>query len=159
LFSHPDFWHPIKTAAVAAAWGLRRIEGHYHLLAEACAQKDTILVANPGILAGMLIHEKHGTPWANLMLQPWMIPSVDAPPVMLGLPVPRRAPAGIIRLYWRFIDIVSDLLLARRFNELRVSLQLPPIRRVLRRWLSPQLVIGGFPAWYGQPQPLFVLKR
>jgi rhamnosyltransferase subunit B len=153
LFSHPDFWHPIKTAAVGAAWGLKRIERHYSILREACLEEKTVLIANPGVLGAMLVHEKHGIPWGNFILQPWLIPSVDAPSVMIGLPVPRWGPAFVVQLYFRFIEVAGDVLIGPKFNKLRASLQLPPIRRILKRWLSPQLIIGGFPAWYAQPQP------
>ena len=152
LFTHPDFWHPIKTARLGAAWGLKRIRGHYDLLRDICAEESSVIVANPGILGALLAHEKHGTPWASIILQPWMIPSAEAPSVMLGLPIPRKGPVVVRRLYWRFFDVVVDLLVARGFNAIRASLQLPPVKRVFRLWLSPQAIIGAFPSWYAEPQ-------
>src|SRR5438874_247787 len=38
-------------------------------------------------------------------------------------------------------------------NRARAGLGLPPVRRVFRWWLSPDLVIGLFPGWYAAPQP------
>jgi UDP:flavonoid glycosyltransferase YjiC (YdhE family) len=38
-------------------------------------------------------------------------------------------------------------------NRFRGALNLPPVRRLFRWWLSPDLVIGLFPGWYAAPQP------
>jgi rhamnosyltransferase subunit B len=47
-----------------------------------------------------------------------------------------------------------DRLLKRPLNELRSTLGLPPVDRVMNRWMhSPQLVIGFFPDWFAAPQP------
>ena len=39
-------------------------------------------------------------------------------------------------------------------NEFRATLGLPPVDRLMHRWMhSPQLVIGFFPDWFATPQP------
>jgi UDP:flavonoid glycosyltransferase YjiC (YdhE family) len=151
LFEHPDFWNPLKTVPLAARWGTRFLRRQYELFAK-LATPGTVLVANPGLLAAGLIHEKLGVPWTNLILQPWMIPSSLAPPIMPGLSFLAGAPRPVWKLVWRGLDCVGDCLIGRELNALRASLGLKPIRRVFQNWLSRERVIGMFPDWFGPPQ-------
>jgi rhamnosyltransferase subunit B len=151
LVHHPDFWNPFKTAQLSARWGVRFLRRQYELVAKLVGS-DTVIVANPGVFAAMLVHETHGTPWTNLIMQPWVIPSTVAPPLMPGLTALRHAPGPVWRVFFRVLDIFSDALLSREFNRLRSELGLKPMRRILRQWWSPQRIIGLFPDWYGSPQ-------
>jgi UDP:flavonoid glycosyltransferase YjiC (YdhE family) len=75
-----------------------------------------------------------------------------APPVMPGFTFLSRAPGFVWKVFWWALDVVVDVLVARELNRVRTSLGLKPQRHVLQKWLSPQLVLGLFPEWYGQPQ-------
>ncbi|MCH7685672.1 MAG: glycosyltransferase [Planctomycetes bacterium] len=153
VLANPDIWHPIKSALVGAQWGVRHIGRQYELLRELASDDDTVLVASPAVLAARLIQEKFSKPMASLVLQPWIIPSVIAPPVMPGgLTLPRWAPGPLGKLYWRTVDAVGDFLISRHLNPIRTSLGLKRVRRFFGWWLSPELVIGMFPDWYGPPQ-------
>src|SRR5439155_1641724 len=44
------------------------------------------------------------------------------------------------------------LLVARPLNKVRAALGLPPVRRLFRWWLSPELVVGLFPDCYAARQ-------
>jgi UDP:flavonoid glycosyltransferase YjiC (YdhE family) len=59
------------------------------------------------------------------------------------------------RVFFRFADwFLMDRALKNPVNEFRTSLGLPPIDRIMHRWLhSTQLVIGFFPDWFARPQP------
>jgi len=46
------------------------------------------------------------------------------------------------------------LLIGRELNRVRASLGLPPVRRLFRWWLSPELMIGMFSQWYAAPQAI-----
>jgi len=151
LFEHPDFWKPLKTAPLMARWGVRFIRRQYDLLSK-LASPETVLVANPGVLAAALVHEKLGVPVANLILQPWMIPSAIAPPIIPGFSFLSRAPRPVWKLFARSLDVFGDILMGRELNGLRAELGLKPMRRILSNWLSRQLVIGMFPDWFGPPQ-------
>jgi len=152
-FGHPDFWHPLKGAAVASQWGARFLRRQYELLAALARGSSTVLVSSPGVLAARLVQETLGTPLVSVILQPWMIQSSLAPPVMPhGLTLPRWAPRPVAALYWRSLDAVGALLVGRQLGRLRRSLYLPPVRHMFRWWLSPQLALGMFPDWYGPPQ-------
>jgi rhamnosyltransferase subunit B len=51
------------------------------------------------------------------------------------------------------VDMAGYLLVARPLNKTRAALGLPPVRRLFRWWLSPELVIGLFPECYATRQP------
>jgi UDP:flavonoid glycosyltransferase YjiC (YdhE family) len=151
-FGHPDSWHPLKSALVAARVGRGLIRRQYDHLAERARDAD-VLGANPGVLAARLIQEKLGLPMATILLQPGLLPSVHAPPVMPAPTLPRWAPRPAGWLYWRLVDAVAHQLVGRHLNRIRAALGLRPIQRLFRWWLSPQRVVGLFPAWYAPPPP------
>ena len=137
-----------------ARWGGPMILRQYEALARLAGEPDSVLVANPGVLAARLVREKVGVPTASLLLQPGLLPSSTAPPEMPGgLTIPAWLPHPLRRLYWLGIDAVAYALVAPPLNRVRAGLGLSPVRRVFRWWLSPDLVIGLFPDWYAAPQP------
>src|SRR5262249_55553384 len=141
LFSHPDFWSPLKNAPLMARWGVRFIRRQYELLSKLIA-KDTVLVSSPAVFAASLVHETAGTPLANLVLQPWMIPSSIAPPIIPHFTLLRRAPRFVWKVIWRALDGIVEALVAHELNGVRTSLGLKPMRRIIQNWLSPQLALG-----------------
>ncbi len=154
VLADPDFWHPLKSGRMMARWGSAHIPRQFELLAELASGPDCVLVTNPGVLAARLVQDKLGCPTATMLLQPGLLPSTSAPPEMpAGLTLPRRMPSPIGWLYWAALDAAGYLLIARSLNRFRATLGLAPVRRLFRWWLSPELVIGLFPDWYGPPQP------
>jgi UDP:flavonoid glycosyltransferase YjiC (YdhE family) len=154
LFSaNPDFWHPLKGATIGAKWGRARIPQHFELFRDLARDERAVFVASPALVAARVVQEMTGRPLATPILQPWMITSSSAPPVMpAGLTLPRWAPRPAAALYWLAIDGVGYALTGGALNDLRRSLGLAPVRRIFRWWHSPQLVLGMFPPWYGPPQ-------
>jgi len=153
LLDNPDFWHPLKGPRIGAQWGVRLLPRNYELFADLARDPDSLFIANPALLAARLVNEKFARPLVTPILQPWMIRSSTAPPVMpAGMTLPRWAPPPIPWLYWRGVDAVGAMLLGRPLNALRETLGLPPVRRVFEWWLSPDLVLGMFPDWFGPPQ-------
>jgi UDP:flavonoid glycosyltransferase YjiC (YdhE family) len=152
LFLNPDFWHPIKGGLIGARWGAKLIGRQYDLLAQLAADRDAVLVASVAIFAARLVHDKLRRPLASLILQPWMIRSVIAPPILPGFTLPAGLPAVVGNAYWRTINGIGDLLTGREVNDVRRRLRLPPVRCVFDWWYSPQCVLGLFPEWYGPPQ-------
>jgi UDP:flavonoid glycosyltransferase YjiC (YdhE family) len=153
FIGNPDLWHPIKTVRRTAQWGVQFLDRQYALLAELAKGDDAVLVASVGVVGARLVQEKLARPLASVILQPWMIPSINEPPVMPGgLTLPRWAPRVAGKLYWRLVNAAGDLLVGRPLNRLRASLDLRPIRCIFDWWNSPELIIGMFPDWYGPPQ-------
>lgn len=153
LLDDPDFWHPLKGPRIGAQWGVRLLARNYELFAELARDPDSIFIANPALLAARLVNEKFARPLVTPILQPWMIRSSSAPPVMpAGMTLPRWAPRPLAWLYWGAVDQVGVWLMGKPLNSLRESLGLAPVRHVFSWWLSPELVLGMFPDWYGPPQ-------
>jgi rhamnosyltransferase subunit B len=149
----PDLWHPLKCGLAGARTGVGLFAEQYTHLSEMVCADDTVLIAHPGVMAARLVQEKLSRPLVTLVLQPWMIPSNVAPPRMPAfLSLPRAAPRPLKDLYWWLIDRTAALLVGRHLNRLRASIGLVPVRRLFPWWLSPERVIGMFPAWYGPPQ-------
>jgi UDP:flavonoid glycosyltransferase YjiC (YdhE family) len=154
LLGNPDFWHPIKGGMVGAKWGAPLVPRHYAILSELARDDDVVFVSNPGVVAARVVQEKFGRPLATPMLQPGLIQSCTAPPALPAAPaLPRWAPRPVGHLYWGVLDAFGSFLLGRALRDLREPLGLPPIKRFFRWWLSPQLVLGMFPAWYAPVQP------
>ena len=154
MLADPDLWHPFRSGMMMARWGGPMIPRQYEALAALAGQPDSVLVANPGVLAARLVQEKLGVPTASLLLQPGLLPSSTAPPEMPGgLTIPAWLPHPLRRLYWLAVDAAGYALVAPSLNRVRAGLGLSPVRRVFRWWLSPDLVIGLFPGWYAAPQP------
>jgi UDP:flavonoid glycosyltransferase YjiC (YdhE family) len=151
LFQHRDFWHPFKTVRLSAKWAMRLIERQHHVLLEVGREPETVFVTSPAIFAASVAAEKTGRPVANLILQPWMIPSSVSPPVMPFFKFPRWTPKSLVQLFWRALDATGDRLVGPDLNRLRAAQGLKPIRRIFSNWLSPQLIIAMFPEWYGPP--------
>jgi UDP:flavonoid glycosyltransferase YjiC (YdhE family) len=152
MLADPDLWHPWKSGVMMARWGgpmiLRQCEALTHL-----ARHADVLVANPGVLAARLVQETLDVPMATLLLQPGLVPSSIAPPEMPGgLTIPTWLPQPFRHLYWFAVDAAGYALVAPSLNRVRRGLGLPPVRRLFRWWLSPDLVIGLFPSWYAAPQ-------
>ncbi len=154
MLADPDLWHPFRSGRMMARWGGPMVRRQYEALARLAAPPGSVLVANPGVLAARLVHEKLGTPTASLLLQPGLLPSCTAPPEMPGgVTIPAWFPDPLRRLYWLGIDAAGYALVGPSLNPVRAGLGLAPVRRVFRWWLSPDRVIGLFPPWYAAPQP------
>ena len=154
MLADPDLWHPLKSGPMMARWGGPMIPRQYEALSGLAREPGSVLVANPGVLAARVVQETLGVPTASLLLQPGLLPSSTAPPVMTGgLTIPRWFPNWLRGLYWRAVDEAGSVLIARGLNRFRAGLGLPPVRRLFRWWLSPDRVIGLFPPWYAPPQP------
>jgi rhamnosyltransferase subunit B len=153
MLADPDLWHPLRSGPMMARWGGAMIPRQYEALSALVREGNAVVVANPGLLAARVMQEKRGCPTASLLLQPGLVPSSDAPPEMMGgLTNPKRLPHPFRKLYWLAVDAAGYFLIARCLNRFRCGLGLPPVRRLFRWWLSPDLVIGLFPSWYAIPQ-------
>lgn len=153
MLADPDLWHPLKSGPMMARWGGAMIPRQYHALRSLVQDKNTVVVSNPGLLAARILQETIRCPMVSLLLQPGIIPSSDAPPEMAGgLTIPAWLPHPLRKLYWLAVDTAGYFIVAPYLNRFRSTLGLPPVRRLFRWWLSPQLVIGLFPSWYAAPQ-------
>ena len=94
-------------------------------------------------------------PLATVHLQPGIIRSLVDQGMAGNVRISASQPMWFKRAFFRLADwLLMDRVLKRPLNEFRATLGLPPVDRVMHRWLhSPQLVIGFFPDWFAAPQP------
>ena len=94
-------------------------------------------------------------PTASVHLQPSIIRSLVDAGMAGTVRISASQPLWFKQAFFRLADwLVIDRVLRRPLNEFRATLDLPPVDRVLHRWMhSPQLVIGFFPDWFAEPQP------
>ncbi|MBN9690561.1 MAG: glycosyltransferase family 1 protein [Verrucomicrobia bacterium] len=154
LLRNPQLWHPLWAPFVVARWGRTLIRRQYAELHRVATAGDrTWLVANPGVVAARVLEDFTGIPTLSVVLQPWLFPSVEAPPAMLGgLTLPSSAPRWLGRMYYRGYDGIGWFLVGRSVNQLRRELKLPPVRQVLKWWFARRGILALFPGWFGAPQ-------
>jgi UDP:flavonoid glycosyltransferase YjiC (YdhE family) len=106
-------------------------------------------------LGARIAQERLGVAMATVHLQPGIIRSLVDQGMAGNIRISAAQPMWFKRAFFRFADwFLIDRALKKTVNEFRRSLGLPPVDRIMHRWLhSTQLVIGFFPDWFAQPQP------
>ena len=148
-------WHPTKAFPyLAKHFILPLVPRTYEFVREHYTPGKTIAVSGSLAFGARLAQEKLGLPLAVLHLQPSMFRSVYAPPVYSGIGrLPGWMPVPLRAAVFRLLDVFIDRTLAGGLNQARSEIGLPPVNRILFRWWhSPQLTLGLFPDWFGQPQ-------
>jgi rhamnosyltransferase subunit B len=151
----PDLWHPRKGFEVVARRAilpaLPEVYGHI----EQQADRDTIVVSSGIAFGARIAQERLGVAMATVHLQPSIIRSLVDQGMAGNIRISAAQPMWFKRAFFRFADwFLIDRALKNPVNEFRASLGLPPVDRLMHRWLhSTQLVIGFFPDWFARPQP------
>jgi UDP:flavonoid glycosyltransferase YjiC (YdhE family) len=153
---HPDLFDSRKGASVFFEnLILPSLRTAYHQLKELARPGETVIAASTAVFSSRLVQEELGVPTVTLHLAPASFKSAYQSPQFGRLPLPAWMPPPVKRFVWWVADrAVIDPMLCPALNSLREEIGLPPVRRVLTRWLhSSQRVIGLFPDWYAAPQP------
>ncbi len=151
----PNIWHPYRAFfVIAKRLILPPMREVYEIIAQQHEPGETVVVASGLTFGALVANERLGIPLATVHLQPAVIRSVLAPPVLAFPDILGLLPRVLRPLYLRAIDrIIIDPLLAGPLNAFRRELGLAPVRRVFNRWMhSSQLIVGFFPEWFGPPQ-------
>jgi rhamnosyltransferase subunit B len=124
-------------------------------LLEAEVDNNTIVAAHPWAFGARLLQEKHGVPLVSLQISPSTFLSAKQPPIHKQFTIPLFLPYSVrAGLLWAFDRGVLDRICAADINRLRLALGLPPVKRIMGRWMhSPQGVLGLFPDWFAPLQP------
>jgi rhamnosyltransferase subunit B len=151
----PDLWHPRKGFEVVARRAIlpSMVQTYRHI--ERHAGVNTVVASSGLAFGARLAQERLGVPTATVHLQPSIIRSLVDAGMAGNVRISAAQPQWFKRAFFRLADwLVIDRALRRPLNDFRATLGLPPVDRVLYRWLhSPQLVIGFFPEWFAEPQP------
>jgi len=155
ILNNEILWHPTKAFPyLAKHYILPLVPRIYGTVREHYTPGKTIAVSGSLAFGARLAQEKLGLPLAVVHLQPSMFRSVYAPPVYSGIGrLPGWMPVPLRAAVFRLLDVFIDRTLAGGLNQARSEIGLPPVNRILFRWWhSPQLTLGLFPDWFGQPQ-------
>lgn len=118
---------------------------------------DCAVIAPATAFGARIANEVLGVPLATMDLQPVLFRSeLDSPGLPLE-PWSRIPPLGrFLRrsIYWSADKLFFDRVLRRKTNAYRREHGLDPVSRLFHHWIhSPDLTLGLFPEWYGDPQP------
>ncbi|MET0321577.1 MAG: glycosyltransferase [Duganella sp.] len=150
----PDLWHPVRGFATIWKHMARHLPSAYAEQLALVEEGPTIVVASTLGLTGRLLQETRGVPLVTVHLAPSCLFSSGDTAVRRGKTWPRAWPRWAIKLTLNLVDrLLVDPVVRPAVNGLRSSLGLPPVRRVMSRWLhSPQQVVCAWPAWFAAPQ-------
>ncbi len=154
--ANPDIWKGIPGARSLGRWMARSMPTQYDAIIARHKPGDTIIVASGATLGARIANETHGIPLVTIVLQPAILRSAYAMPVVAGAPqIPGWVPPIINRAILRSLDIFLDrIFIVKEINAFRARFNLSPINRMMHNWwLSPQCIIALFPDWYAPKQP------
>jgi rhamnosyltransferase subunit B len=152
--ANPDLWHLRKGFKIIAQVMVPAIAEIYRLI-ERHADASTVVAFSSLALGARLAQEKLGVPSVSVHLQPSVIRTFADQGMFGNIRLASSDPHWFKHGLFGLVDaLVLDHSLKRPLNEFRASLSMPPISRVMHRWLhSPELVIAFFPEWFAAAQP------
>lgn len=156
LSQHPDLWHPLRGPKLVLTHAAsKKLRSLYNLLLEHYTPGETVFCAHVMDLASRVAGEKHGVPCASVVFAPGVLWSIHDSPRLKGALLGPHVPQWVKRLQFTLSDRLFVMpLLAPELNKLRGELGLGPVPNIFKRWLyDSDLLLGLFPAWFGEPQP------
>ncbi|HEY0748622.1 MAG TPA: nucleotide disphospho-sugar-binding domain-containing protein [Steroidobacteraceae bacterium] len=152
--ANPELWHLRKGFSVIAPVIVPAMKEIYRLI-EKHADSSTVVAFSSLAFGARVAQEKLGVPSASVHLQPSVIRTFADQGMMGNVRLSAARPTWFKQGLFRLVDaLILDRRLKQPLNELRRTLGLPPVDRVMHRWMhSPELVIAFFPAWFAAPQP------
>ncbi len=154
LVGNPRVWHPRHGARLIFQEAVAHfLVSHYQWLEEVCEPGETILVSHMLDFAGRIYRDRHpATKFVSVLPAPALLRSLSKPPRLSGFFWERWIPQFARPLLYRFADAWIDRVGGQQINQLRRSLGLEPVSRILHRWWwSPDLVLCLFPDWFSIP--------
>jgi rhamnosyltransferase subunit B len=149
----PELWRPRTSLKVLWAGVAKTMRPLFDLIS-AEADDDTVIAGHPWAFGARFFQEKYGVPMITLQVSPSTFLSARQPPIHKQLTIPLFLPYPVrAALLWAFERGMLDRVCGPDVNRLRAELGLPPVRRVMGRWMhSPEGVLGLFPDWFAPPQ-------
>lgn len=151
----PELWEERKGWRVIIDHMLDGIPPLYETIEKRYRPGESMLIAPFSAFGARIANEKLGAPLVNLLIEPFLLRSLDHQPGVIvkdeHLPIVRPLRRGLL---WTVDRFFLDRMLAPKTNVFRAKLGLPPASRLANGWFhSPDGVIGLFPDWYGRPKP------
>lgn len=157
LLAVPSVWKPVSgVRAILQEVACEFLRPHFDLITRLKRPGRTVLVSHPLDFASRIHRDLDpDTPLVDVFLSPAMIRSSTAPPRLSPWRFEPRRPAWLVNTaYWLTDHLLLDRFLAGSINRLRRDQGLTPVRRIMDRWwLSPDLILGLYPDWFGDAVP------
>jgi len=155
LVNNPDLWHPTRGFQVVVKQGILPFLLPLMEIIRSFSAQDSMIVSPLLLFGSHVAHQKFQYPLITLQLQPSLLRSIYAPPVLGSTALPGWITPKMVRFYYKALDkMVIDPILAPELNSFRGELGLLPIQRIFNQHLfSPTKNIGLFPEWFAPPQP------
>lgn len=150
----PNLWHPTKSLqTIFGKYMPDLIRKQYDLLAAQAGPDTVVLVGSLG-LGARIAQEKLGLRLITVHLQPAVLRSYVAPPMLGPIALPGWLPAWFVRGYFGFLDrAIVDRIIGPAVEPLRAELGLPRARGYFGPWWnSPDRILALFPEWFA-PAP------
>jgi len=157
LLEDPNVWRPMTGAkAVLCNAAGKFIEPHLAVIQKHLRPGRTVLVAHPLDFASRIFRDHDPTtPLVSVQLSPAIVRSAENPPRLSPWWLEPRRPPWLVSLAYTMADyLIADRFLAPSVNKVRSRLGLKSVSRILDRWwLSPDMVLGLYPSWFGNTRP------
>jgi UDP:flavonoid glycosyltransferase YjiC (YdhE family) len=157
ILRDPDTNHPTRSLRVMAQFVRRFAQSAYDKVASDVEPGNTLLVGSTIAFTARFVAETHRVPVATIHLSPNLLRSLDRMPRFgPGRPL-TSAPRLVKRLIWWLVDkAVVDPTLGAALNHHRAGLGLAPVGRYFDEWLHrADVVVGMFPEWFAERQPVW----
>ena len=153
LIDHPDMWDSQKSLAVLYGAILEKTLRLCELIADHYEPGSTVLAAPSLNIGARVAHDKLSIPLASVILNPILLRSMYSPGRSPLLQVPSWTGRWGIKLAYRMIDRKYDQMIGEPLNQIRRSMELPPVRSIAAWMRSPQRIICLWPEWLYERQP------
>lgn len=151
--NNPELWKPKTSLKVLWSGVAKTIRPMFDLMCQE-VDGDTVIVGHPWSFGARLFQERYGAPMITVQVSPSTFLSGKRPPIHKQLNIPMFLPWQLrTALLWALERGMIDRVCAPDINRFRAELGLPPVHRIMSRWMySPQGVLGLFPEWFAPPQ-------
>ena len=99
--NNPDIWHPTRGFQLVVEHGILRMLRPLYEIIRQFDPADTMIVSSAFLFGSHIAHETHGYRFCTFHLQPSLIRSVFAPPVLSNPALPEWAPAWMVKGFTR----------------------------------------------------------
>ena len=146
--ANPALWHPRRAFPYLYRSLQPVMRAQYELFSRYAAEGDFLGITNCLGFGALLARERWQFPVLTLHCQPAVVWSDQRPPRLAGISGPPWLRRWLFRLGEKW---VVDATVCPSLNAWRQELKLPPVRRIVRWWNSPDGILCTFPSWFAAP--------